>query len=80
MPDSAYIAHVSGAFLEALHEAQAMIAAGQLGEPLVDVVRHARELHEIMVDELGATGEQAGGALRELGERLSAMERYLQEH
>ena len=84
MPDSAYLAHVSTAFTAALQEAQGMISAGQVGAPLVDVVRHARELHEIMVEELASasrvTGEYTGGMLLELGERLSALERYLQEH
>lgn len=84
MPDSAYLANVSSAFMAALAEAQAMIAAGRAGAPLVDVVRHARELHEIMVEESVSasrvTGEYTGGVLLDLGERLSAIERYLREH
>lgn len=84
MTDPAYLANVSSAFMAALQEAQAMIAAGRTGEPLVEVVRHARELHEIMVEEIASarrtTGEYAGGALLDLGERLAAIERHLQEH
>ncbi|MCC6195881.1 MAG: hypothetical protein IT518_15585 [Burkholderiales bacterium] len=84
MPDPAYLADVSSAFVAALQEAQGMISAGEVGAPLADVVRHARELHEIMVEELvpasRATGEYAGGMFLELGERLSALERYLQGH
>jgi hypothetical protein len=77
MPDPAYLANVSRAFMQALREAHALIAAGQVGSPLVDVIRHARELHEIMLDEVAAANRPT---LLELGKRLSAMERYLQEH
>lgn len=84
MPDPAYLANVSSAFMAALQEAQALIAAGHTGAPLVEVVRHARELHEIMVEESAAasptTGEHPGGALLDLGERLAALERHMQEH
>ncbi|MEO8506463.1 MAG: hypothetical protein ABI593_02410 [Betaproteobacteria bacterium] len=81
VPDPVYLANVSGAFLEALREAQALAAVGEYGAPLADVLRHARELHEIMVEELAsarrATGEYAGGLLLELGERMAALEQFL---
>ena len=44
MHDPVYLANVSSALLGALHEAQDMVDAGERGEPLADVVRHAREL------------------------------------
>lgn len=82
-PDPAYLANLSGAFLEALREAQVMASAGEFGALLADVLRHARELHEIMVEELAAarrtTGEYAGGLLLELGERLAALEKLMGE-
>ena len=77
-PDPVYLANVSGAFVEAIQEAQDMVAAGEFGVPLTEVVRHARDLYDIMVEELGngrrQIGEYAGGLLVELGERLAALE------
>lgn len=82
-PDSAYLASLSGAFLDAIREAQVMASAGEFGAPLADLLRHARELHEIMAEELlearRATGEYAGGLLIELGERLASLEQLLSE-
>jgi hypothetical protein len=81
--DPSYLASLSGAFIDAIREAQAMTAAGEFGAPLAEVLRHARELHEIMAEELAearrATGEYAGGLLLELGERLAALEALLRE-
>jgi hypothetical protein len=77
-PDPVYLANVSGAFVDAIKEAQDMVSAGEFGAPLAEVVRHARDLYDIMVEELGngrrAIGEYAGGLLIELGERLAALE------
>jgi hypothetical protein len=79
--DPAYLANVSSALMGALHEAQDMVDAGVRGPPLVDVVRHARELHEIMTEELDnarrLVGEQAARALVETGERLRSLERAI---
>ena len=81
--DPVYLANVSSALLGALHEAQDMLDAGEVGKPLADVVRHARELHEIMVEELGnpitAITEHARRSLAEMGERLRSFERMLPE-
>jgi hypothetical protein len=80
-PDPVYLANVSSAFMDALREAQAIAATGEFGKPLSEVVRHARELHEIMVEELAnarrVTGEYAGGLLLDMGERLAALEKYI---
>lgn len=77
-PDPVYLANVSGAFVDAIQEAQDMVTAGEFGAPLAEVVRHARDLYEIMVEELGTSsrqiGEYAGGLLIELGERLTVLE------
>jgi hypothetical protein len=79
--DTEYLENVSTAFLGALHEAQDMVDAGELGAPLADVVRHARELHEIMLEEIGpargALGVRAGGLLLEMGDRLRSLERMI---
>jgi len=80
-PDPVYLANVSSAFMDALREAQAIAATGEFGKPLAEVVRHARELHEIMVEELAnarrVTGEYAGGLVLDMGERLAALEKYI---
>jgi hypothetical protein len=80
-PDPAYLASLSGAFLDALRDAQVMASAGEYGAPLAEVLRHARELHEIMTEELAearrVTGEYTGGLLLELGERLAALEAFV---
>jgi hypothetical protein len=78
--DPVYVANVSSALLGALHEAQEILDAGEVGEPLADVVRHARELHEIMVEELASPrviADRAGRSLTEMGERLRSLERLL---
>lgn len=79
--DALYLANVSSALLGALHEAQDMVDAGERGEPLADVVRHARELHEIMAEEFGGEslvlGEHASRSLTEMGERLRSLERMI---
>lgn len=78
-PDPVYLANISGAIVDALREAQALASAGEYGAPLVEVVRYARDLYEIMTEELAnarrATGEYAGGLLVDLGERLAALEK-----
>ena len=77
--DPAYLASVTSALLAALREAQAMADAGAWGAPLAEVVRHARELHDIMIDELvgsrDAIGEVASLALAQMGERLQSLEK-----
>jgi hypothetical protein len=79
--DPVYLANVSSACMDALREAQEMVEAGDIGPDLVDLVRHARELHDIMVEELAnasrITGEYAGGVLLEFGEKISALERQI---
>ena len=81
MHDPIYLANVSSALMGALHEAQHMVDAGERGEPLVDVVKHARELHVIMTEELGsasrALGVHAARALAEMAQRLHSLERAI---
>jgi hypothetical protein len=79
--DPIYLANVSSACVDALKEAQEMAETGDLGPDLIDLVRHARELHDIMVEELGnasrVTGEYAGGLLLEFGEKISVLEQQV---
>lgn len=84
MPDPAYLAHVSSAIQAAVREAQDLVDGGELGAPLASIVRHARELHDILVDELALESRRvddyAGGTLVAMGERLRLLEQYLSAH
>ncbi|HTP98473.1 MAG TPA: hypothetical protein VMN56_04045 [Casimicrobiaceae bacterium] len=77
--DPAYLVNVSSAFVGALEEAEALADSGEAGAPLAELLRHCRELHEIMVEELGGAnsslGEHAGGVLLDLGDRLAQLEK-----
>jgi hypothetical protein len=79
--DPLYLANVSSACMDALREAQQMVEAGEVGPDLLDLVRHARELHDIMVEELADSsrvmGEYAGGVLLDFADRIGALERQL---
>jgi hypothetical protein len=79
--DPVYLANVSSACMNALHEAKALLEAGESGAEFADVVRHARELHDIMAEELAnsrrVAGEYAGGVLLEFGERIKALEQQI---
>ena len=82
--DPVYLANVSSAMIDAMREAQDLVEEGELGAPLVEVIRHARELHDILVEELSFESrpmpEYAGGALMEMGDRLRTLEQYLNAH
>jgi len=82
--DPAYLENVSSAFVGALEEAEAMADSGEAGAPLAELLRHCRELHEIMVEELGGAssplGEHAGGVLLDLGDRLAQLEKLWPTH
>ena len=79
--DPVYLADVSSALRGALHEAQDLVQAGNRGKPLADLIRHARELHGIMAEELAASNPTLAGqgsrALIEMGEQLQSLERAL---
>ena len=83
-PDPAYLADVSSAMVAAVSEAQALVDQGETGAALAEVVRHARELHDILVDELAEYSEgppvYADEVLVETGRRLRTLEQYLRAH
>ncbi len=72
------IARISGALVAALMEAKVMAEAGNFGVGLADLLQHARELHELIGEELtiagDAVGEYAGGLYHAMGERLKDLE------
>lgn len=83
-PDPAYLDDVSSAIQGAIREAHRLVEEGECGAPLRHVVRHARELHDILVEELATAprceDEYAGLALMEMGDRLRALEQRLHAH
>ena len=82
--DPVYLANVSSACMNALDEANALLESGETGTELADVVRHARELHDIMAEELAnsrrVAGEYAGGVLLEFGDRIKELERQIKSN
>lgn len=50
--DPAYAERVTGEIVKVIGEAQAMIAAGNIGPDLVNLARHAQELHELLAEQL----------------------------
>lgn len=84
LTDPASLARVSREIVDAMRAAQAFVETGEFGGPLVEAIRRAREVHDILVDGLsaehGTVEEFADGALAELGDRLCALERYLTAH
>ena len=69
------------AFLQAIAEAQELHEKGTDGSVLADLLQHARELLEIIRDEIaianGAMPKNAQDALNELQHRVAALETLL---
>lgn len=84
MPDAVYLTQVSTAMQAAVREAQGLVDDGELGMPLAAVVRHARDLHDILAGELAAQApafaDHSAGVLAAMDERLRTLERYLAAH
>ena len=60
-PDSvAEIGRISATLVQALAEAKAMADAGQLGPDFAELVRHAREMGELLNEALDEHGDDVG--------------------
>ena len=55
--------HATEAFLDALREAQDMASSGQAGADFDDLLRHAKELLDILDEELAGLDEHKHGDL-----------------
>ena len=81
MDNAAEVTRISGALVSALQEARALADAGVYGSALADLVRHARELHALIGQELATAGAVAGeharGLYSAMGERLNELELLL---
>jgi len=64
------LADVSAALIAAIAEAQARIEAGDSSNDLAEVVRHARELHRLLIDGIADSVADVGPRLRGLAVAL----------
>lgn len=50
--DPVYVERVTAEIVRVIGEAQSMVAAGNIGPDLLDLARHAKELHDILTEQL----------------------------
>jgi hypothetical protein len=55
------LARISAALIAAIAEAQTLAAEGKIGAEFRELVRHAREMHGLMVEQLDGATEYARG-------------------
>ena len=80
--DPAELARISGAMLKALAEARALNAAGDSSDELRTLVRHARDLHDLLLENLIAaepgTAQYVRGLADSMANHLDDLERLLE--
>src|SRR5436190_15945148 len=80
--DPAELARISGAMLKALAEARTLNAAGDTGDELRRLVRHAREMHDLLLENLIAaepsTTQYARGLADSMANHLDELERLIE--
>jgi hypothetical protein len=80
--DPAELARISGAMLKALAEARALNAAGDSSDELRALVRHARDMHDLLLENLIAaepgTAQYARGLADSMANHLDDLERLLE--
>ena len=79
--DPAELARISGAMLKALAEARALNEAGGAGDELRRLVRHAREMHDLLLENLIAaepsTAQYARGLADSMANHIDELERLI---
>ena len=79
--DPAELARISGAMLKALAEARALNAAGSTSDELWQLVQHAREMHDLLLENLIAaepsTAQYARGLADSMANHLDELERLI---
>jgi hypothetical protein len=65
--ESSELAHINGALLAALAEAQRKLAANEIDAELVDLIRLARGQHELLAEALLAAEPDLDARVRGLG-------------
>ena len=76
-PDEA--TRISAAIVKAIAEAKAMADAENFGPDLQEVIRHARELHDLLLEQVNAAEPGAGDRLRAVCEMMGSNVRRLEE-
>jgi hypothetical protein len=76
---AADIARISAALITALGEAKAMADAGQLDADFTELVRHARELGELLTEALADQGDSIGEYVRGVAASLTGAIERLEE-
>jgi hypothetical protein len=78
-PDAA--ARISAAIVKAIAEARVLVDAESLGHELYDVVQHAREMHDLLREEVAAAPPDVADRLRgicdAMGNNISRLEELL---
>ena len=82
--DPAQAVRISAALVTAISEAKALADADCLGPDLHEVIRHARELHDLLLEQM-VTAEprvvdRLGGLCDAMGENLRRLEALIGDH
>ena len=81
--DPAELARISGAMLKALAEARTLNEAGDTSDEFRGLLRHARELHDLLLENLIAaeptTAQYAHGLADSMANHLDELERLVGE-
>ena len=76
-PDAAV--RISAALVKAIAEAKAMVDVENFGPDLVDVVHHARELHDLLAEQVNVAEASARGRLCAICDAMGHNVRRLEE-
>jgi hypothetical protein len=77
---AAELARISAALIKAVEDAQALAARGEFGADLVELLRRARDLHDLALEALAAEHDlpaQARQLAEAIGNKLAAVEAEL---
>jgi hypothetical protein len=75
--DANEIARISAALIAAIAEAQTLAADGKIGSESQELLRHAREMHDLMVEHPDGGTEYARGLADSIGTHLDELETAL---
>lgn len=75
----AEIAFISQALVAALTEADALVRAGNFGPDLVELLRHAREVGEMLDEAIALAGSAVDASTRDMAMNLSAAVQSLEK-
>jgi hypothetical protein len=70
---------MSSTLLRAMSEAQAMIAADNIGPELADLLEHVREMHELMTQSVAEAGDEMDPRASQILILMGQSVRQLQE-